>query len=319
MAAIARALHVVAEVGAADAIPADGTVDISHIADVTGTDPDSLSRLLRALTGVGIFATDGRQWSHTPASALLRSDHPTSLRAFARMMGLPVTWDCLTDLRFSTATGRPVMSELDDGGLFGYLERHPDQQSVFGESMTSKSHGDIAGALAAVDFSRFATIVDIGGGRGHLLRAILDQQPTATGCVFDLPQVVAEVDPGVDGRLTTHAGDFFVGPVPRADLSILMHIIHDWNDEEAVAILSMVAAAAEPGDTLMLVEAELPEDARESSGLPLALDVLMLACTGGRERTTDHYRALLDAAGYQYVSATPTFTGMVVIEARRAG
>ena len=310
-----RSLHVVAELGVADAIGADEEVDIEVIARFVNADPDALHRVLRVLEAHGVFVSRERLWSHSPASELLRGDHPTSLRPSARMIGLPVTWDCFTQLEQTVRTGRAASFLTDAGGVFGYLAAHPEQLSVFDEAMTAKSHHDITAILAAADFSRFSTIADVGGGRGHLLHAILDRYPKTSGVLFELPQVAAGVAPSADGRMTVVAGDFFVGGLPTAELTILMQVIHDWADAEAHKILCSVAAMAEPGSTLMLFEMLLAEHTEPHPSK--RLDVTMMAITGGRERTAAQYESLLDQAGYDLVQIAPTAGLMVCIEARR--
>lgn len=310
-----RSLHVVAELGVADAIGPDEEVDVASVASRLGCDPDGLHRVLRLLEPHGIFASQGRLWSHTPASELLRSDHPTSLRPFARMMGLPLNWDGFTALQHCVQTGLPAPFLREAGGLFGYLEAHPDQLAVFDEAMTAKSHADIVALLDAVDFGRFGTMADVGGGRAHLLRAVLDRHPNLSGTLFELPQVATQVQPSADGRLVVQAGDFFVGGLPAVELTVLMQVIHDWADTEAHKILSAVAAANATGSTLMLVELVLPEHA--DADFAKVLDVVMLAVTGGRERTGAEFTALLDGAGYDLVEIRPTNGPLSVIEGRR--
>lgn len=312
-AVVPRALQVVADLGVADAIDDGATVGVEDIAAAAGIDATSLHRVLRVLEPHGLFERHGRSWSHTTASTLLRTDHPATMRPFARVMGLPLTWDCVSDLAYSVTTGRPVMDKLDGGSLFGYLAAHPDQRAVFDASMTAKSAGDIPALLEAVDFAPFTTVCDVGGGVGHLLHAILDRHEHISGTVFELPHVAADVVVRADRRLSAHAGDFFTDPVPGADLSVLMHVIHDWDDESAERILRAVAAGNEPGSALILFEALLPDDAAPH---PVKmLDLIMLSCTGGRERTVAEYRHLLDAAGYDLAEVTSTYTGMCAIRA----
>ena len=310
-----RSLHVVAELGVADAIGVDEEADVELIATRVHADPDALHRVLRVLEPHGVFVSHGRLWSHTSASELLRSDHPGSVRPFTRMIGLPVTWDTLTQLEQSVRTGRQAQFLGDAGGLFGYLGAHPDQLSVFDEAMTAKSYADISAILDAVDFSRHGTIADVAGGRGHLLQAILDRHRNVRGVLFELPQVAAEVASSPDGRMKVVAGDFFVGGLPSVELTLLMQVIHDWADADALKILDSVAAAAKPGSTLMLFEVIVAEHAGDDYSK--WLDVTMLAVTGGRERTAAEYERLLDQAGYELVRIAPTEGLMSVIEGRR--
>lgn len=272
-----RSLHVVAELGVADQV-ADDSVSIEELAAGCGADLDGLDRVLRLLAACGIFERSADGYRHTEASRLLRSDHPMSMRAFAQMMGLPAFRATFDHLEHSVVTGSPAMGLIADGGLWPYLQGHPREGEVFGQAMTAKAAADVAAVLGAHDFARFKTIADIGGGRGHLLRAVLDVVPTAEGTLFDLPEVTEALDLDRD-RLTARPGDFFVDPLPTAEAYILMEVIHDWPDAQAVAILKAVRRAASPGARVLIIENVLDGVHPDSRGH--TLDVIMLAVTGG--------------------------------------
>ena len=184
----------------------------------------------------GVFALQGEAYSHTDASRLLRTDHPMSMSGFARMMGLPVFWETFTHLDHSVRTGAPAIDLIDSGGLWAYLQVHPVDYGVFGEAMMAKAQADIAAIQAGYDFSAFTTIADIGGGRGHLLQAVVAANPSARGVLFDLPGVIDALD-SPPARLSHLGGDFFTDPLPPADAYVLMEVLHDWGDEDAVKIL----------------------------------------------------------------------------------
>jgi hypothetical protein len=177
-AAPARAVQLVAELGVADLVEGE-PMPAALLADSCGVAAEPLDRVLRLLAAHGVFEWTGVGYRHNEASRLLRSDIPRSMRDFARMMGLPVMWSAFAELDRSVRTGAPVFDHRDDGGFFGYLGGHPQEERVFAGAMTAKAQADIATLLDAYDFRRFATIADIGGGRGHLLRAVLDAVPTA--------------------------------------------------------------------------------------------------------------------------------------------
>ena len=204
-AVVSRSLHVVAELGVADHI-AEEVVSVKELAAACAADADGLDRVLSLLAVHGVFERHADGYGHTEASRLLRSDHPMSMRAFSRMMGLPVVRATFDELEHSVRTGSPATALVDPDGFWPYLEAHPNEAEVFGQAMTAKAAADIAAVLRAYDFGRFDTIADIGGGRGHLLRAMLDAVPTAEGMLFDLPDVIGklEVDRAADrtsGRL----------------------------------------------------------------------------------------------------------------------
>ena len=311
---VSRCLHVVAELGVADHI-GDAAVGVDQLAEACDADPASLDRTLCLLAAHGVFACQGGAYEHNDASRLLRSDHPMSMRAFTRMMGRPAFWASFGELEHSVRTATTGFETVDKNGFFGYLRTHPDEAAIFDEAMTAKAHADIVAVLGSYDFGRFGTIADIGGGRGHFLRAVLDATPSATGVLFDLPGVIDTLDPPTP-RLRHHAGDFFVDPLPAADAFVLMEVIHDWPDREAAAILRAVRSASRTGATLLVVEAVIPDDHLDPR--VHTLDLIMLSVTGGRERSADAFGALLAGAGFELTRVVPTGGPIRIVEATAA-
>lgn len=308
---VSRAVHAIAELGVADQIDDDG-VTIDELARRCGVTADGLDRVLRLLASHGIFARSGAAYGHTGASRLLRSDDPKSMRPFVRMMGRPAFWASVGALDHSIRTGAPGFETVDQNGLWTYLRTHPEELAVFDEAMTAKAQADIASVLHAFDFGRFETIADIGGGRGHLLRGVLDAVPTATGILFDLPGVIETLD-APPARLRHHPGDFFVDPLPTADAYVLMEVLHDWADGEAAAVLRAVRRAARPGTTVLIIEAIIPDDRLDPR--VHTLDVIMLAVTGGRERSAQQLGSLLEAAGFAATATVETGSPTRILEA----
>ena len=307
-----RSLHVVAELGVADAL--DKTPrPAADLAAAVGAHPDALGRVLRLLSAHDVFALEEELVRHTPASRLLRTDHPQSMRAFARMFGLPVFWTTFGEMAHAVRTGAPATTEAFPEGFWWYLAQHPDAGRVFNAAMQAKAQGAIAGILATYDFSGFRTIAGIGGGHGHLLRDILDTVPTATGVLFELPHVIAEVADLASERLTLQAGDFFRDALPTCDAYLLMEIIHDWGDEESVAILRTVRQAAAPGAKVLVIEAIIPDD--PGPAWAKMLDIHMLTLLGGRQRTQPEYAALLSRAGFALRRDIDTGAGVAILEA----
>lgn len=306
-----RALQLAAELGVADNI-ADQPVAVADLATACGLAPDALDRLLRLLAAHGIFHAEPDGFAHSESSRLLRSDHPMSMRAFARLMGLPVCWNSLGSLEHSLRTSAPAVELAEPDGFFAYLQGHPAEAQIFSQAMSAKAHADIAAVLAAYDFGPFRVIADIGGGRGHLLQAVLQAAPHAEGILFDLPEVITTVDAEASG-LRAYAGDFFADPLPAADCYLLMEVIHDWPDDRAQAILQAVRAAASPGANVLVVEDVIPEETLDPRAH--ALDVLMLAVTGGRQRTAGQLGELLRSAGFRPTSVIETPGPMRIVEA----
>lgn len=178
--------------------------------------------------------------------------------------------------------------------------------------MTAKAHGHVAAIVDAYNFSQFKVIGDIGGGRGHLLRTVLDKFPDARGVLFDLPHVIGAVAGTASDRLKLQAGDFFKDALPACDAYILMEIIHDWNDSEALAILSAVRKAAPAHAKLLLIECMVP--AGPEPHWSKTLDILMLTMLGGRQRTQSEYEALFSKTGFRFTREIPADPDISILE-----
>lgn len=306
-----RSLHVVAELGVADAL-GDQPQSTEALAKATGTRPQELYRVLRLLASVGIFEWNRGAWNHTEASRFLRSDHPGSLRDYVRMLGLPLAWDAFGDLEHSLRTGECAFTKRHAEGVFAYLAKHPDESRIFDAAMTSKSHRDIPAILPSYDFSQFAAIADIAGGRGHLLRAILKTSPKTRGILFDQPHVVAAVTPDKGENLTVVAGDFFADPLPKADAYLLMNIIHDWPDVESIQILSAIRRDMPQHGRVLIFETVVPTT--PGPHLSKELDIAMMALPGGMERTQEEYAALAAKCGLRLHSVVQTMSPYSILE-----
>ena len=227
---------------------------------------------------------------------MLRTDHPQSLRSFVRLMGLPLCWDSFQPMDYTVQTGRPALNKVFPGGIWNFLSEHPEESRLFDEGMKGKAQAQIAGVVANYDFSGFSTIGDIGGGRGHLLQAVLAAAPKAKGVLFDQPHVVEQAALATD-RLRLQGGDFFKDALPACDGYLIMQVIHDWSDQEAAQILNAIRRAASPGAKLLLIEGRVPADATPS--WLWALDLFMMTMLTGKERTEREYQQLLSSAGFR--------------------
>src|SRR5262245_34399201 len=217
---LARCVHVAAAVRLADAL-GDTPVPVAELARITGTNAGALELMLRLLSAYGVFSLESGLVTHTELSRLLRADHPDSLREFVRMIGLPVNWRATENLEHAVRTGEAAMLQHVPAGVWSHYAGHPDDARVFDASMTSRASLMVPAVRAAYDFSRFHTLVDVGGGLGHLLNAVLQDAPDTHGIVFDLPHVV-EAARAVSRhpRLSFHGGDFLSEPLPTADAYI---------------------------------------------------------------------------------------------------
>jgi O-methyltransferase domain len=221
------------------------------------------------------------------------------MRSFVRMIGLPVYWRGFEYFTDALKTGQSVQEKVVPGGFWKYLSDNPGAARLFDEAMMGKAAGQIAGVLKSYDFSAFGTIADIGGGRGHLLAAVLQAAPRAHGALFDQPHVTAAAQAVGMGseRLRMYPGNFFTDALPSADCYLIMQVIHDWNDQEAARILAAIRKAAAPGAKLLLIECIVPEDSKPS--WTKMLDLQMLTLLSGKERTEKEYSEMLRTAGFR--------------------
>ena len=206
-----RALHVVADLAIADALDQEPQ-SAADLAKGVGAEADALDRVLRLLASHGVFDLRDGKYAHNVLSRALRSDHPQSMRAYVRLVGLPVFWKSWGALEQVVRSGKPAVSDI-----FAYFKEHPQETEIFNAGMRSKAQSAIPPVIAAYDFSIFGTIGDIGGGLGHLLAAVLKSAPKSRGVLFDQPHVAerVEVDETIASRLisqgaTSSAGRYHV-------------------------------------------------------------------------------------------------------------
>jgi O-methyltransferase domain len=285
----------------------------TELAADTGADPDALRRMLRLLAAHGVFACSEDRISHTAASQLLRADHPYSMRDFVAIFGTPFAAELLGYFDYTLRTGRPTPSKVNQGGFFALLQADPELGQLFSAAMASKANLQIASITAAYDFSARESIADIGGGLGHLLRAVLDAAPQAAGVLFDLPPVIEHAAAAATDRLSLQAGNFFTDPLPAADTYLIMDVIHDWDDERAAALLSAVGKAALPRARVLAIETILT-DVR-GPDWSKTMDVIMLWIVGGRLRTRSEHEQLLSTAGFRLERVIPTMADVSILEA----
>jgi len=310
---VSQAVHVAAVLGIADLL-ADGPRTSDELADATGTDPDALFRLLRALVAVEIVEADGdRTFTLGRLGQGLRSDAPDSLAGWAAFVGRKFYWDAWAHLIDSVRTGENAFRIAHGTSVWKHRERHPDDSVAFDRGMAAMTRRVIGALLDAYDFGRFGTIVDVGGGNGALLAAIIDRHPSVKGVLFDQPHVVSGAESALAGRCTVVGGDFFAEVPAGGDAYVLKWIVHDWEDEEARAILRVCRGAMADDAVLLVVERVLegPNDEPFSR----FSDLNMLVGPGGRERTLDEFEALLEDAGFRLVGCCPTASDFCVIEA----
>lgn len=310
---LARALFAVTELGVPDLLAA-GPLTVGALTEKTGTTPDSLPRVLRALAAVGYFHTEGDRYALTDLGRTLTSGHPTAARELVLSMLGPLFTNSLQRLSDTLRTGRTGADLAFGVPVFDYFGKHADEGASFNQTMIAFHGTEPAAVAGAWDLPQVEHIVDVGGGVGTLLRAVLEQAPAARGTLFDRPDVIAQVNlEDLGERCRTEAGDFFTS-VPRGgDVYLLSHIVHDWDDDAARRILTNTREAMAEGGRVILVEMVLPTGDQDHPGK--FLDLVMLSLTGGRERTEEQYRELLASAGLDLVRVLPTNSAVSIIEA----
>jgi SAM-dependent methyltransferase len=305
---VSAAISTAAKLGVADHLES-GPRTVDELASLTQAHAPSLYRLLRALASLGIFTEleDGR-FAQTPLSEPLRSKARPGVRNLAMMFIDEWHMKVWAELPWSVQTGRPAPFKVYGMHGFEWFARHPEEAVNFNNAMTDLSQADAPGIADSYDFSRFGHIVDVAGGMGTLLAAILERTPGLRGTLFEMPYLAeqARVSPILAPyreRCDFVGGDFFQ-PVPAADAYIMKFIIHDWDDEKAAAILRSCRAAIRPGGKLLVVDLVVPP--RNEPGLAKIMDLEMLVAPGGLERTEEQFRRLFEAAGFRLERVIPT-------------
>jgi len=312
---ISRAIYVAATLGIADLL-AHGPQPSSTLAKATGTHAESLTRVLRLLASVGVFTEqDDRCFALTPLGECLRTGVPGSMRS-AALLFAGITQEAWRDLLYSVRTGEPAFHHVFGMDSFSYMAQHPEEAANFDEAMADFTKGIAIAVAATYDFSQFGTIVDVGGGNGMFLEAVLKAHPTLRGVLFDMPHVAERAQQRIEAvglaeRCKAVGGDFFLEVPSGGEAYILKHVIHDWGDARAVTILKNCHRAMGPQGKLLIVEGVYPShiDQSDASRGAASNDVNMLVCTGGRQRSEAEFRSLYGAAGF-------TLTRIVPIQAR---
>ncbi|GAB3483377.1 methyltransferase [Nocardiopsis coralliicola] len=310
-----RLIHTAAWLGLPDQV-ADGARTTAELAGAVGADPAALRRLLQALTCFGVLIeTEPDTFALGPMGGPLRSDAPDSLRSLAMHIGGEALWQSWGGIEESVRTGGGAFERQYGTDYFSYLDRNPRPAEIFNAAMGALT-GDVTKRIVAeYDFSRFRSVVDVGGGSGTLIAAILSAEPALRGTLFDTEQGAGRAAPtladaGVADRCTVRTGDFFTSVPEDGDLYVLKSVLHDWDDERSVRILKTCAQAMGPGDTILVVEPS--QSAEGDSGYDanaVLSDLNMMVLTGGRERSPEDIGELFRTAGLELTGVTSVSAG----------
>jgi len=309
----AAAVYVAARLRVPDLL-AEGPRSSEELAEATGTHAPSLYRLLRALAYLGILGeTESGGFELTGVGELLRSDVPGSVWATSLLFGGEGVWRSWGELLSGVQTGEMVYKRIFGMEPFEDQARDPEQAAMFNRAMSEGTRQTAPGVIEACDFSRFGTLVDVGGGDGTLLAAVLTATPMLHGVLFDTAAGVAQAPErlaaaGVADRCQVLEGDFFQGVPEGGDAYIMKSIIHDWDDERCVTILANCRQAMADGGRVLIIEPVVPARVEPSFAMlgTIMSDLNMLLCTGGKERTEAEFAEILGAAGLRLTGVAPT-------------
>ncbi|MFY9620991.1 MAG: methyltransferase [Pyrinomonadaceae bacterium] len=318
---VSRCLYVAAKLGIPDLLK-DGPKSADELAAATSTHAPSLFRVLRALAAVDVLTQiSGKHFGNTPLSKTLRSDVAGSLRAFAMTELGEEHYPAWGELMHSVRTGGIAFDKAFGEPVWEYFAKHEENAKIFNDAMSGMTAQAEQALQAAYSFEGINTLVDVGGGHGGLITSILKRNPNIRGILFDSPQVVEGAkskigDSGVEDRCEVVGGDFFQAVPDGADAITMKWIIHDWNDEQSIAIMKNCHRALPENGKLILVEAVVPPG--DEMHFAKFIDLNMLVMTGGRERTEEEFRQLYEAAGFRLNRIVPTESPFSVIEGVKA-
>jgi 2-polyprenyl-3-methyl-5-hydroxy-6-metoxy-1,4-benzoquinol methylase len=319
---VSRCVSLAAELSIADLL-VGGPQDVATLATATGTRSDALYRVLRALAAVGVFdELPNRRFRNNVLSAALMSGAEHSVREYARWFGRDLHWRMYSGLETSVLTGQPwAVNEYPDKTPFEVLTEYPADRDVFNRAMAELSEAEGPAIAQAFDFDRFERIIDIGGGHGTLARLIAAKAPRARITVLDLPQVIESAREQLSGngscdRICFEPRSFLDGVPGPVDLCVLKHILHDWDDETAVRILTNCRNAL--SDTGCVLVCEMVIAPGSEALAAIVLDIEMLVGAGGRERTESEFAKLFGAAGLRMEQVIHTSGPLNLLAAVRA-
>lgn len=313
-------LYVAAELGLADVL-ADAPATGPEVAAAAGADPDVVTRILRGLCLEDVFVEEsGGRFALGPLGQYLRAGVPGSQRGPILARGR-VYFRVAAALLDTATTGAPAFERTYGQPFFAHLEHVPAHRAAFDASMAGRAEHEVAAVVAAYDLSGLSRLVDVGAGPGLLARAALQAVPHLSVTLLDRPATVDRArqvmhEAGLSDRCTFVAGDFFDTVPAGADAYLLSRVLHDWTDADATRILTACRAAMKPGARLLIVDAVMPDRARDRPAA-IRMDLLMLLLLNARERTTAEFDRLLTGAGFRLSRVVPTDspTGLAVIEA----
>ncbi|TDD34075.1 methyltransferase [Actinomadura sp. KC06] len=293
-------LSAIAEIGIADEL-VDGPLSVDELAQRTGSDPNGLYRVLRAMASKGVFTeTSRRTFGLTPLAEILRSDTSNSLRDVFRLQGKPFMRNAYAEIGYSIRTGKPAFDHVNGEELFTYLSRHPEMNELFSGAMGNAAGQTQQAAIEAYDLTGARKLVDIGGAHGHLLASILAKYPDMKGVVFDQPHVVPGAeqvlrDAGVLDRAELVGGDYRRSVPAGGDVYTISHVLHQLGDDDVITVLTNIRRVMSPSGRVLVIDPLLPEGDAPHPGK--FMDITMMALSEGRDRTEEEFIEVFEKAG----------------------
>jgi hypothetical protein len=316
---VSQAISTAAQLRIPDLLAA-GARSLEDLAAESQTNTRSLLGLLRALASVGVFAErSDTRFENTPMSEVLRSDAPRSMRALALFLGDQPTWRAWGELPYTIRTGRSAFRQAHGELPYEYFAKHPEAASYFNEAFTSFSAQEMDAIHKAFDFSKTETLVDVGGGQGAMLASILRKNARQRGILFDQSHVVRGAEAIIASyevvqRCEIMGGDFFVSVPAGAEGYLLKHVLFNWNDDDALKILTSVRRAMPPEGRLYVIDPVIQPGNGQTFAKFMDLEMMVLH-DGGCQRTQAEFAKLLERAAFKMLRVVDTEAPSSIIEA----
>ncbi|WRL39283.1 methyltransferase [Cyanobacterium aponinum AL20118] len=318
---LSQSIYVISKLGIPDLLQ-NSPQTCEKMASLKNINSSALYRVMRALASVGIFSeVESQRFSLTPLGEYLCENHPQSVKATAIMLGEAPHYQAWGNLFHSVKTGKPAFDDVFGMGVFEYFKSHPEDAEIFENSMSSFSFSEERAILEAYDFSDFTTIVDVGGGYGEMLGSILEKYPQCQGILFDEEYVISHCQEtlkkhNINNRCQAISGSFFEKIPSGGDAYLLKHIIHDWGDESAIAILQNCREVLPEHGKILVMEMIVPQGNTPSSAKMLDLNMLVM-CPGGKERSKIEFEELFSLAGLTLHRIVTTSEEVCILEATK--
>jgi hypothetical protein len=292
-----------AELNIADLLAA-GPKTVSLLAEETQSHETQLYRIMRALSSAGIFEeSENRTFALNDLGAALQTDVPGTAKNFILTI-MSEHFPAYGDLTYAVQTGKIPFDHIHGKDLRGFYKEYPEIGENFGKGMTGMSGMELKGIIENYDFTPYKKMVDIGGGNGVMIHTILDNTPNSAGIIFDEANVIEKTVQMIPDRLkercSVAVGSFFDNIPEGADLYMMKWIIHDWSDDECVQILKNCYNAMPKGAKLLIIDAVIPDNSYNQPHMAKLLDIVMMACLTGRERSLQEFKMIIEKAGLQF-------------------